>query len=138
MENTINIISVSCGFTTDKVQETKEFYEKYFGATTIFESDGYVNLKLGNTSTILEFTAPQSPEDKPSDSTGLGFNFRVDDVDLAYNKITSEKLNTVMPIEDHPWGERGFGIKDPNGLTIYIYSVTGEPTEEYKKYIKNV
>ena len=134
----MNINQVSFGFTTDKVQETKEFYEKHLGATTIFEKDGYVNLKLGDISTILEFVAPQSPEDKPSDSTGLGFNFNVDDVDLAYNKITSEKLNIVMPIEDHPWGERGFGIKDPNGLTIYIYSVTGEPTEEYKKYIKDV
>jgi len=138
MENNMNIISVSCGFTTEKVKETKEFYEKYFGAKTIFESDWYVNLKLGNTSTILEFTAPQSPEEKSSDSTGLGFGFNVDDVDLAYNKITNEKLNIVMPIKDHPWGERGFGIKDPNGLTIYIYSVRGEPTEEFKKYFKDL
>ena len=134
----MNINQVSFGFTTDKVRETKEFYEKYLGATTIFEKDGYVNLKLGDISTILEIVAPQSPEDKPSDSTGLGFNFNVDDVDLAYDKITGEKLKIEIPIEDHPWGERGFGIKDPNGLTIYIYSVTGEPTEEYKKYIKDV
>jgi len=134
----MNINQVSFGFTTDKVQETKEFYEKYLGATTIFEKDGYVNLKLGDISNILAFVAPQSPEDKPSDSTGLGFGFTVDDVDLAYDEITSKKLNIEMPIKDHPWGERGFGIKDPNGLTIYIYSVTGEPTEEYKKYIKDV
>ena len=134
----MNIDQVSFGFTTNKVQDTKEFYEKYLGAETIFEKEGYACLKLGDISNILSIEAPQSPEDKPSDSTGLGFNFNVDDVDLAYKKITSEKLNIVMPIEDHPWGERGFGIKDPNGLAIYIYSVTGEPTEEYKKYIKNV
>jgi uncharacterized glyoxalase superfamily protein PhnB len=67
----------------------------------------------------------------------LGLGITVDDVDLAYDEITSKKLNIEMPLKDHPWGERGFGIKDPNGLTIYIYSVT-EPTEEYKKYIKNV
>ena len=134
----MNINQVSFGFTTDKVQETKEFYEKYLGATTIFEKDGYVNLKLGDISTILEIVAPQSPEDKPSDSTGLGFNFNVDDVDLAYDEITSEKLEIVMPLTDHPWGERGFGIKDPNGLTIYIYSIRGEPTDEYKQYIKDV
>jgi len=138
MENAMNIISVSCGFTTVKVQETKEFYEKYLEATTIFEKEGYVNLRFGNTSTILELVAPQSPEDKQSDSTGLGFNILVDDVDLLYQKITSAKLNIVMPIEDHPWGERGFGIKDPNGLTIYIHQVIGEPTEEYKKFMKNI
>lgn len=72
------------------------------------------------------------------DSTGLGFGFTVDDVDRAYDEITSAKLNIVMPLEDHPWGERGFGIKDPNGLTIYIYSVIGEPTAEFKQYIKDV
>ena len=134
----MNINQVSFGYTTDEVQETKEFYEKYIGATTIFEKDGYVNLKLGDISTILSIEAPQSPEDKPSDSTGLGLGITVDDVDQAYDEITSKKLKIEMPIEDHPWGERGFGIKDPNGLTIYIYSVTGEPTEEFKKYIKDV
>ncbi len=134
----MNINQVSFGFTTDKVQETKEFYVKYLGATTLFEKDGYVNLKLGDISTVLEIVAPQSPEDKPSDSTGLGFNFNVDDVDLAYQEITRAKLNIVMPIQDHPWGERGFGIEDPNGLTIYICSVTGEPTDEFKQSIDNM
>ena len=39
----------------------------------------------------------------------------------------------VIPLEDHPWGDRGFGIKDPNGITVYIYTVI-EPTEDFKKY----
>ncbi len=133
----MKITQVSFGFTTDKVQETKEFYEKHLGATAIFERDGYVNLKLGDISTILEFVAPQSPEEKPSDSTGVGFNINLEDVDLAYDQITSAGLDIVMPIQDHPWGERGFGIKDPNGLTIYIYSVTGEVADEYKDTIDN-
>jgi uncharacterized glyoxalase superfamily protein PhnB len=85
----------------------------------------------------LGITAPQSPEEKPSDTTGLGFGFTVDDVDLAYDEITSAKLSIEMPLKDHPWGERGFGIKDPNGITIYIYSVTGEISDEYKQYIKD-
>ncbi len=134
----MNINQVSFGFTTDKVQETKAFYEKYLGATTLFEKDGYVNLKLGDISTVLEVVAPQGPDDRPSDCTGLGFNFNVDDVDLAYKELTRAKLNIVMPIQDHPWGERGFGIEDPNGLTIYICSVTGEPTDEFKQSTNNM
>lgn len=131
----MNILSVSCGFTTNKVQETKEFYERYLGAVTIFEQEGYVNFRIGNTSTVLELVAPQNPEDKQSDIPGLGL--LVDDVDQAYHELTSEKITIIMPIEDHPWGERGFGIKDPNGFTIYIYSIKGEPTAEYKKFFKN-
>lgn len=132
----MNVQQVSFGFTTDKVRETKEFYEKYLGAKTIFEKEGYVNVQLGDGSTVLGIEAPQGPENKPSDSTGWGLGIVVDDIDKVYDEITAQKLHIEMPLENHPWGERGFGIKDPNGLLIYIYAITGEPSEEYKKYMK--
>lgn len=132
----MKINQVSFGFTTNKVRETKEFYEKYLGAKTIFEKEGYVNVQLGDGSTVLGIEAPQSPKDKPSNSAGWGLGITVDDVDKVYKEITRKKLKIEMPLKDHPWGERGFGIKDPNGLTIYIYEITGEPAEEYKKYVK--
>ncbi len=40
-----------------------------------------------------------------------------------------------MPIEDHPWGDRGFSVLDPNGIALYIYS-DREPTGEFKAYFK--
>jgi uncharacterized glyoxalase superfamily protein PhnB len=42
-----------------------------------------------------------------------------------------------MPLEDHPWGDRGFSIVDPIGTSIYIYA-DREPSEEYKKYVTDV
>lgn len=132
----MKINQVSFGFATNKIQETKEFYEKYLGAKTIFEKKGYINLRLGDGSTVLGIETPQDPDGTPSDTTGWGFGITIDDVDQAYDEITDKKLPIEMPLVDHPWGERGFGIKDPNGLTIYIYEITGEPAEEYKKYVK--
>jgi uncharacterized glyoxalase superfamily protein PhnB len=41
----------------------------------------------------------------------------------------------TVPLEDHPWGDRGFAVQDPNGVTLYIYS-DREPTAEFKQYIK--
>jgi len=38
-----------------------------------------------------------------------------------------------MPLEDHPWGDRGFGIVDPNGIILYFYKKI-EPAEEFKQY----
>lgn len=38
-----------------------------------------------------------------------------------------------MPLDDHPWGDRGFAILDPNGVTLYIYSAR-EPADEFKQY----
>ena len=59
----MHINQVSFGFTTNKVLETKAFYENYLGAITIFEKEGYVNLKQGDLSTILSIEAPQKPGD---------------------------------------------------------------------------
>ncbi|MEN8262647.1 MAG: VOC family protein, partial [Nitrospirota bacterium] len=59
----------------------------------------------------------------------------VEDVDKEYNRLLSLGLTAVVPLEDHPWGDRGFGVIDPNGIILYFYKVI-EPTEEFKKYYK--
>jgi uncharacterized glyoxalase superfamily protein PhnB len=61
------------------------------------------------------------------------YNFSVSDIDAEYRRITGEGLTPIMPLEDHPWGDRGFAIVDPNGVTLYIFSVR-EPAEEFKQY----
>lgn len=42
-----------------------------------------------------------------------------------------------MPLENHPWGDRGFGMLDPHGIILYFYKSI-EPAEEFKKYHKNL
>jgi uncharacterized glyoxalase superfamily protein PhnB len=59
----------------------------------------------------------------------------VADVDNAYMKLVAAGIPILIPLEDHPWGDRGFGIQDPNGIIVYLYSER-EPTEEFKKYYK--
>jgi uncharacterized glyoxalase superfamily protein PhnB len=63
------------------------------------------------------------------------YNFSVDDVDAEYVRLTEHGLTPIMPLEDHPWGDRGFAILDLNGITLYIYS-NREPASEFKQYIK--
>lgn len=127
---------VSSAFTTNKVQETKEFYQKYLGARVTFDCGWYVNLEFGNESASIQFMSPQQTEHKLSSGAGLIYNFNVDDVEAEYKKIKEHNLPIILDIENHPWGDRGFCIQDPNGISIYIYSER-EPTEEYKKYYIN-
>jgi len=62
----------------------------------------------------------------------------VDDVDAEYNRLTGLDLVPSLEIEDHPWGDRGFAINDPNGILLYIYSER-EPDAEFKQfYVKNI
>lgn len=63
-------------------------------------------------------------------------NFRVDDVDAEHQILISGGLKEVMPLEDHPCGDRGFSVHDPIGITLYIYS-DREHSEEFKEYYMN-
>jgi uncharacterized glyoxalase superfamily protein PhnB len=65
----------------------------------------------------------------------LTYNFSVPDVDAEFQLLTASGLIAVMPLEDHLWGDRGFAVEDPNGITLYIYSER-EPNPEFKQYYK--
>ena len=108
---------------------------KYLGAKVTFDCGWYVNLQFGDESATLQFMSPQQPEDRLSSGVGLIYNFAVVDVDEEYRKLTDAGLAVVVPLEDHPWGDRGFAIQDPNGISLYIYSER-EPAQELKPYFK--
>jgi hypothetical protein len=57
----------------------------------------------------------------PFNGAGVMFNFKVDDVDAEHLRLTKVGLQTAMPLEDHPWDDRGFSIIDPIGNSVYIY-----------------
>ncbi len=127
--------SLSAAFTTDKVEESRDFYIRYFNAKVTFDCGWYVNLEFGSYASSIQFMAPQQPEHKLGSGDGLVYNFCVDDVDQEYKKLTEAGLAVVMPLEDHSWGDRGFAVQDPNGISLYIYSER-EPDEEFKQYFK--
>ena len=128
-------LSVSCAFCTNKVAESRDFYVTYLGAKVTFDCGWYVNLEFGHSSAKLQFMAPQTPSHKPSSSDGLFFNFHVKDANEEYERLTAYGLPVIIPLEDHPWGDRGFGIQDPNGITLYFYHDT-EPSVDFKPFYK--
>jgi len=128
----MNTKSISACIATEKVTESREFYVKHFGAQVTFDCGWYINLKFGNGSSTLQFIAPQQGQTS-CNPAGLMYNFSVPDVDAEYNRLTAEGLQPVMPLDDHPWGDRGFAVQDPSGVMLYIYS-DREPSEEFKQY----
>ena len=127
--------SLSVAFTTNRIEETRDFYVKYFGAKVTFDCGWYVNLEFGNKLSTLQFMSPQQLEDELSSGAGLKYNFSVVNVDEEYQRFTEAGLEAIVPLEDHPWGDRGFAIQDPNGISLYIFSER-EPSEDFKQYFK--
>ena len=128
--------TLSACITTEKVEESRDFYVEHFGAEVTFDCGWYVNLRFGRETSELQFMAPQELGPPACNPTGLMYNFCVDDADAEYDRLTAAGFKPVMALEDHPWGDRGFAIVDPNGVTLYIYS-DREPADEFKLYYKD-
>lgn len=123
---------LSTCFCTKNVDFCKAFYTRYFSAVPVFDCGWYVNLKIGGDGPSIQFMEPK--EGMPVfGGSGIMLNFKVDDVDAEHVRLTEAGLQAVMPLEDHPWGDRGFSVMDPIGNSVYIYS-DREPAEEYKQY----
>lgn len=127
------IQSLSAAFTTGKVAESRDFYVRHFGAKVTFDCGWYVNLEFGGPASTLQFMSPQQPEHELSSGAGLIYNFKVDDADVEHERLRDEGLDVVVPLEDHSWGDRGFAVKDPNGISLYLYSER-PPSDEFSQY----
>ncbi len=130
----MKIKELSTCFCTDNVDACREFYQRHFSAKVTFDCGWYVNLCIGTEGPSIQFMSPQG--DMPRfNGKGVTLNFKVDDVDAEYARLTRARLDVVMPLEDHPWGDRGFSVTDPIGISLYIYS-DREPSEEFRAYFK--
>jgi uncharacterized glyoxalase superfamily protein PhnB len=125
---------LSTCFCTNDVGACRDFYTQHFGAKANFDCGWYVNLRIGEDGPTIQFMQPQG--NMPTfGGAGVMLNFKVDDVDTEHSRLTKAGLQVAMPLEDHPWGDRGFSIVDPIGNSVYIYS-DREPSEEFKQYYK--
>lgn len=131
----MKIKELSTCFCTEKVKECQDFYTRYFHAKTTFDCGWYVNLNIGKDEASIQFMQPQGGMPVFS-GMGITINIKVDDVDKEYRTLMDTGLQAGMPLEDHPWGDRGFSVSDPIGNSVYIYS-DREPSEEFKPYYIN-
>lgn len=132
---TMNSNPLSACFCTSGVDACREFYQRHFAAEVIFDCGWYVNLRFGKDGPTLQFMQPRQGM-AAFCGKGVVLNWSVDDVDAEHERLIRSGLDVIMPLEDHPWGDRGFSVADPVGNTLYIYS-DREPSEEFRQYYKN-
>ena len=130
----MNIRSASMTIVTSKLPETRQFYETNFGAHPVFDCGWYVVLRLDSSGSGPEICLMEPRHGKKPFSGGAVLNLLVEDANKAHTRLTEAGLSTVIKLEDHPWGDRGFGVVDPSGVVVYCYHPI-TPTPEFKKYI---
>ncbi len=118
-------MKLNAGIITDKLAETKAFYQTVLNFGITFENDFYLLLHTPNQQAELSFLLPNHPTQrpvfqKPFTGEGVYLTIEVDDVDAEYEHIQSLNVPIEIELRDEPWGDRHFAIVDPNGIGIDI------------------
>lgn len=53
-------------------------------------------------------------------ATGVILALEVDDAARELARLRDAGLEIVAPLEDEPWGERLFQVRDPNGVIVQL------------------
>ncbi|MBP2650792.1 MAG: Glyoxalase-like domain containing protein [Firmicutes bacterium] len=129
----MNFKRVDLTISTEKMQQSKEFYCQYFGFKLAYESDWYIELVSREQPDVgISFTLPQREVGEFFNGTGIIVSFEVNDVDAEYSRLKAAGLEIFQELQDKPWGERSFVVNDPTGIHVYIYKSIA-PTAEYKE-----
>lgn len=131
----MEIQNISPCFASRHLDECREFYCSHFNASIVFDCGWYVTFVFGKISSQISFIDSDRAGQGVFSTEGLTYCFLVEDVDKEYEEIIGKGLIPVHEIEDHPWGDRSFSLKDPNGITICIYSER-PPSAEYREAVK--
>jgi catechol 2,3-dioxygenase-like lactoylglutathione lyase family enzyme len=109
--------------TTARFDESVRFYRDLlgmelleewteFGHGAVLTGGGHARVEL------IELDVPDGALPRHAPFLGL----QVDDVQDRHDRLLAAGAKVVSPLADRAWGGRGFGVLDPNGVSINVYS----------------
>ena len=125
---------------TSKLAEAREFYVKHLSFEVVFEADWYVQLHApregGGKPIELAFMLPNqksqpSPLHRAFNGAGVIFTLEVEDVDGLYQTVQSTGCEIVVDLQNEPWGQRHFLIRDPAGNLLDVVKQI-PPSSDYE------
>ena len=118
---------------TNKLEQSRDFYRDYLGFELVFENDNYIEmLAQGSTTMGVSFVTPELSGGEKFTAEGIILSLEATDVDTEYARLKAAGVRICEELRDKAWGERSFVINDPNGVHIYIYKAI-PPTPEYQE-----
>jgi catechol 2,3-dioxygenase-like lactoylglutathione lyase family enzyme len=131
------IQSASVTIVTRQLSETRRFYETNFDARAVFDCGWYVVLRLGESGPGPEVCLMEPKEGMRPFAGGAFLNLKVINADQVHARLTGAGASSAIPLEDHPWGDRGFGVLDPSGTMVYCYHPIAPDPEFARCVIKS-
>jgi PhnB protein len=105
------------------------FAKQAFGAEETFRITGgsggiHAEARIGDAMLMMGGGIPGKPFSGKPNTTAL--HIYVEDTDTAYQKALQSGATSISAPQDHEYGERGAGVKDPFGNFWYIATHKGE------------
>jgi uncharacterized glyoxalase superfamily protein PhnB len=129
------------GLISKDIKKTREFYAKWFGFTAIFESSWFVLMASpGDNGTPVAFMSEEHPSAPPStpavrSNSGIWLTIQVADAELEYERLTKSGLPIHYHLKREPWGQKRFGVIDPNGIYLDIVEQVEPEAGYWDKYM---
>lgn len=122
-------MKINAGIITQKLEETKKFYQRVLTFGIAFENDFYVLMHTPDNHTQLALLLPDHPTQQKIfqnsfKGNGVFLTIEVADVDAEYARIQALQIPIEVSIRNEPWGDRHFAIVDPNGIGIDFVTYT--------------
>lgn len=114
--------------TTARPHECRDFYTRFFGFETVFESSWFVMLQrpgsVDERPVTLAFMTPDHPSMPPGpeafNGLGLLYTFQVEDARACEAELREAGVTISYPVRREPWGQIRFQCVDPSGLALDI------------------
>ncbi len=103
-------------FYVKDLKRSKDFYVRNLGFKKMYGDADYVSVKAPNGVSLGLHKAP-GKNVKPSNSE---YYFRVDDVDVWYDRLRDKGVRFSQRPKDQPWGDRTAHFKDPDGYQLAL------------------
>ena len=117
---------VSIRLITDDVKRLVDFYQQVTGLPPRWATDDFAEvltptctLAIAHARTIKMFAADAA---RPADNHTAIIEFRVDDVDRAYENVRKVVTEFVQVPTTMPWGNRSLLFRDPDGNLVNFFT----------------
>ena len=109
---------------TSELAASIRFYRDGLGLELMEEWDdmGRGAILRGATASEIELIEVDEVADPPEPRAALGLQVSADDVDAIYRRLEDAGARLKAPPRVRPWGMRGFGAFDPNGVPVNVYA----------------
>lgn len=129
-------------FIVKDLDTSTQFYREWFGFEPVFQSTFFVLLRSPGASSfnigLMSETHPSSPPSSPAMTakSGAFLTLQTADAKSDYDKLKAAGLPIYYHLKDEPWGQRRFGIIDPNGMYIDIVQQIEPQPGFWDQYIR--